>query len=563
MGSVLSHPNLSTIVEKKAVNGFCVGLAEMNGWRNSMEDAHVIHIRPDWAFFGVFDGHGGDQCSAFVAKEFYERLERDGCPADDKAMKQICLDIDEKWLDAGEKSGTTAAMCIVHRPTQPGGKIKLRVANAGDSRVLLGKRDGTIVDGGLTVTAYQPTDQGLSRDHKPSDPLEKERIDRCGGHVEWQGRNSEGEGGVARVNGDLAVSRGFGDKDHKKTGGPDPEDRPVTADPELQEFECDESDVLILVCDGVSEGNFSNPEVVKLISESLEKDGDPGAACRATILHAEKMNSKDNITCMIVMFDGDKEADLKEEHAFTPGPLLGKDQTQFSGDYITNYEAFAKRMDIKLEEALELRYEDMKVKNASEDLTHDERQALRKELCVFGKQRTSAVLAEQFVENPAIPGEKGSDERRSYLKACVDREREPRGGGGGGGGNALMEMLLARGGGSLPAGLEGMLGGGGGGAPAVEDGRKVKASSVEALKEAVEAHPALKWDERIANVAHQEGNVMQEDTSDSTMQVKFPAAAAQMWLPTSVLEILDNEAEGAGNISAGGGYESPSASPAP
>ena len=34
-------------------------------------------------------------------------------------------------------------------------------------------------------------------------------------------------GGVYRVNGDLAVSRGFGDAEYKKTGGPAPEDRPV------------------------------------------------------------------------------------------------------------------------------------------------------------------------------------------------------------------------------------------------------------------------------------------------------------------------------------------------
>lgn len=40
-------------------------------------------------------------------------------------------------------------------------------------------------------------------------------------------------GGVYRVNGDLAVSRGFGDAEYKKTGGPGPEDRPVTADPEM------------------------------------------------------------------------------------------------------------------------------------------------------------------------------------------------------------------------------------------------------------------------------------------------------------------------------------------
>ena len=40
---------------------------------------------------------------------------------------------------------------------------------------------------------------------------------------------------MARVNGDLAVSRAFGDAQHKTTGGPSPEDHPVSAAPELKE----------------------------------------------------------------------------------------------------------------------------------------------------------------------------------------------------------------------------------------------------------------------------------------------------------------------------------------
>merc|ERR1712190_445701 len=133
------------------------------------------------------------------------------------------------------------------------------MGNAGDSRVLLGKRDGTIVDGG-------GTDQGLTTDHKPNHPSERERIYRCGGTVE------EAQGGVHRVNGDLAVSRGFGDAEYKKTGGPGPEDRPVTANPELGHFECDDTDFLIIVCDGVSEGDFSTQQVVELVANKLKED---------------------------------------------------------------------------------------------------------------------------------------------------------------------------------------------------------------------------------------------------------------------------------------------------
>ena len=39
---------------------------------------------------------------------------------------------------------------VVASDRRPGGKLRLRVVNAGDSRTLLGRRDGTIVDGGGT-----------------------------------------------------------------------------------------------------------------------------------------------------------------------------------------------------------------------------------------------------------------------------------------------------------------------------------------------------------------------------------------------------------------------------
>lgn len=65
------------------------------------------------------------------------------------------------------------------------------------------------------------TDGGLTTDHKPDHPGEVERIERTGGNV-------QSIMGVARVNGDLAVSRAFGDAPHKQTGGPAQEDHPVS-----------------------------------------------------------------------------------------------------------------------------------------------------------------------------------------------------------------------------------------------------------------------------------------------------------------------------------------------
>ena len=100
-------------------------------------------------------------------------------------------------------------------------------------------------------------------------------------------------GGVYRVNGDLAVSRGFGDAEYKKTGGPGPEDRPVTADPEMGHFECAASDFLLIVCDGVSEGNFSNAEVCEHAAKVLkETGGDAAKAAEAVVFRALEAESK-------------------------------------------------------------------------------------------------------------------------------------------------------------------------------------------------------------------------------------------------------------------------------
>ena len=44
---------------------------------------------------------------------------------------------------------------------------------------------------------------------------------------------------------------------------------PVTANPELGHYECCATDFLMIVCDGVSEGNFPNAEVCKLAAQVL------------------------------------------------------------------------------------------------------------------------------------------------------------------------------------------------------------------------------------------------------------------------------------------------------
>lgn len=65
----LSHPVASKVQEKYGSIKCKIGTCSMQGFRLSMEDAHSVQVtlpnHPKTGFVGVFDGHGGDQASAF------------------------------------------------------------------------------------------------------------------------------------------------------------------------------------------------------------------------------------------------------------------------------------------------------------------------------------------------------------------------------------------------------------------------------------------------------------------------------------------------------------------
>ena len=107
MGASLPKPICCTVLERHGDKHFRVGLAEMNGWRNSMEDAHVVHMVDGEGYFGILDGHGGGECSAWCSQRLQEHLAAHGCPKDDAAAKKLLLDTDHAFLSTGMGSGST------------------------------------------------------------------------------------------------------------------------------------------------------------------------------------------------------------------------------------------------------------------------------------------------------------------------------------------------------------------------------------------------------------------------------------------------------------------------
>lgn len=72
-----------------------------------------------------------------------------------------------------------------------------------------------------------------------------------------------------------------------------------------------------------------------------------------------------------------------------------------------------------------------------------------------------------------------------------------------------------------------------------EGGREAVVATLSVLRASVEAHPALRWDSRLAVLAGETVTVRRDDPSDATSRVRFTDGAGRRimaWLPTEVLE---------------------------
>lgn len=507
MGQGLPKAATPIVLERHAGPRFRVGLAEMNGWRPSMEDSHVVVMKDSWGFFGVFDGHGGQQCSSFVARRLHEELEKSPAPASDAEVKELMLRLDREFLELKQPSGSTGTFVLVEIPSDSAqdSRYRLRVGNIGDSRVLLGRIDGTMVEG-------SGTDGGLTTDHKPDHEVEKERIYRTGGKVETIM-------GVARVNGDLAVSRAFGDAPHKQTGGPKQEDHPVTVDPEFCESSCSSTDFLMLVCDGISEGDFPNRQAVSLAAEELQKSAevnggipDAAKAAAAVCRRALQQGSMDNLSCMIVLFGG-STGDHSINKDFLPGPLSAPTHAGFR----KAYSAMAERAGLTFEQAVERRYDAARKESETDNAMAD----LRVELAAFG-------------EGPPAELKEGA-ERTMWFKTWLDSHQvEPQLDLSSMSRDQILEMLAKDPSMLAMAQAQGFV--------SQATMRMVRVSEQAVLQPAIEEHPGLKWDDRLIEICGKVGKVLQDDDSDGTSQVRFrDGLAATVWLPTSTLIDLEGQ----------------------
>jgi len=368
--------------------GLVFGSAEARGKRATMEDRAVCipslnntirtaaplmgavtpsivaeKATPEYAFFAVYDGHSGSSTSETLSQAFHFRLaaglglvkatSNDPDPTlhlpggaasrpltsaaasaaassvsdggatlvdrlaliEKDVLINAALDLDlelQEDLKPGDPiSGSTAIMALIRRSSSNDGSssssssssfspVVVTIGNVGDSRAVLSS-SGRAID--------------LSSDHKCSRIDEKKRIEAAGGQVIRD-----------RLHGVLAVSRAFGDAEHKmlqgqKMWGRTFKANPLSAEPEIitrrvirnivtntannnngSSAAISVDEFIVLACDGVWDV-MTSQQAINFVRRRLFIHRDVRRAASELVDKALRLSSIDNVSVVVIAFN--------------------------------------------------------------------------------------------------------------------------------------------------------------------------------------------------------------------------------------------------------------------
>ena len=236
------------------------------GRRPYQEDRLAIHHNAFHYISGVFDGHAGNKCSVFLKQNFYKtfipKLNKKKHPS--SALYFTFMELDKKFLEMiNSNDGSTCNILYCDKARK-----MCYIANTGDSRAILCRNNGIV--------------RQITKDHKPNDPKEKQSIESKGGFV----RDN-------RTNGNLAMSRAFGDKYLKNV---------ITAEPDIMYFPMRNIKYILQASDGLFDV-MSNVEICNFINLRLNRNIDINTITQELVSYA--INSKgsyDNTSVIITLF---------------------------------------------------------------------------------------------------------------------------------------------------------------------------------------------------------------------------------------------------------------------
>lgn len=256
------------------------------GIRLTMEDEVDTDCSPEktYIFAAVYDGHGGDEVAKYLKQNLKEKILqnirvgtfKENISAAFLEVDKMIHQVDAHIEDGAGYVGSCATTVFIDKRTRIA-----YFANLGDSRTILITENGGV--------------HFSTKDHKPNNPEEQARIEGAGGCVFSN-----------RVNGNLAVSRAFGDYFFKPVQGDgtiDINKYLVSPIPNVTAVQLQPTDkFIVLACDGIWDV-FRNEEVAQFVlaqsqagSKNIAKDLVDKALSR-------EKHSTDNCSAIVISLD--------------------------------------------------------------------------------------------------------------------------------------------------------------------------------------------------------------------------------------------------------------------
>lgn len=263
----------------------------IKGVRDTNEDKHIIITNrkekkndyPVIDLFGIFDGHGGGTVSNALSKIiptiFYPKLSIPSMitypltrSSINSTFSTIQKFITNKYPKEIKECGST---CLLVFRYDINNADTLVITNVGDSRAII---------------CSGKVGKALTTDHKPLDPIEKQRIIKQGGKIyndglEW------------RI-GSLSLTRAFGDTSTQFT-------KPI---PDVFTHKISKNDkFLVMACDGLWDVIDNQAVVNYILHQCYDATGKlietTKNIAEDLAKYAIKLGSSDNITVIIVFLD--------------------------------------------------------------------------------------------------------------------------------------------------------------------------------------------------------------------------------------------------------------------
>lgn len=219
--------------------------------QRAYEDRFQVRQLGPFRYFAVFDGHGaakyigGDHVVDYAMDVLHERLAFKLNQIDYNStfevinvIERVFIDFDKELLFNELQFGCTCTMILIHD------KMIYQV-NLGDSRSLIFSRKELL---------------SSSKDHCPTNEEERDRINAAGGYISY-----------GRIDGNIAVSRAFGDFEFKTTMtlSYDPINGKMSTVPDVKALQLSPPLFILLTSDGAFD-SYSNESMVQFVQEGLD-----------------------------------------------------------------------------------------------------------------------------------------------------------------------------------------------------------------------------------------------------------------------------------------------------